>query len=268
MHAVNEGVPPSGSIPVRVALLLALLAVASVVVELLDLVDAIHVLLTPVWGVLAVAAALPALTLGIVGTIRHSLFTEGMGWRAGASRPPPGQRGQGGGERGLGRRLARVRSPHRRPHQVSRVGLSEPPMPAITPPSKPLSDGVVSLRLWRPDDAVAVTAACQDPEIPRWTRIPAPYGEADAHEWLAGRAECWAQGTEANFAVVERDQRRAARLRRPRRGRVGRPGRRDRLLGGARPSRRQAWRGAPYACSAPGLFAMLGLYRLEITADA
>ena len=52
------------------------------VVELLDLVDAIHVLLTPVWGVLAVAAALPALTLGIVGTIRHSLFTEGMGWRA------------------------------------------------------------------------------------------------------------------------------------------------------------------------------------------
>jgi len=75
-------------------------------------------------------------------------------------------------------------------------------MPAITPPSEPLSDGVVSLRLWRPDDAVAVTAACQDPEIPRWTRIPTPYGEADAHEWLAGRAECWAQGTEANFAVV------------------------------------------------------------------
>jgi hypothetical protein len=81
MHAVNEGVPTSGSIPVRVALLLALLAVASVVVELLDLVDAMHVLVTPVWGVLAVAAALPALTLGIVGTIRHSLFTEGLGYR-------------------------------------------------------------------------------------------------------------------------------------------------------------------------------------------
>ena len=75
-------------------------------------------------------------------------------------------------------------------------------MPAITPPSKPLSDGVVSLRLWRPDDAGAVTAACQDPEYPRWTHIPAPYSEADANEWLAGRAECWAQGTEANFAVV------------------------------------------------------------------
>ncbi len=75
-------------------------------------------------------------------------------------------------------------------------------MPAITPPRKPLGDGVVSMRLWRPDDAVAVTAVCQDPEIPRWTHVPAPYSETDASEWLGGRAECWAQGTEANFAVV------------------------------------------------------------------
>jgi RimJ/RimL family protein N-acetyltransferase len=76
-------------------------------------------------------------------------------------------------------------------------------MPAITPPSEPLGDGVVSMRLWRPDDAMAVAAACQDPEIQRWTRLPAPYVEADAHAWLAGRAECWAQGAEANFAVVD-----------------------------------------------------------------
>jgi hypothetical protein len=82
MHAVNERVRPSGSIPVRVALLLAGLAVASLVMELLVLAEALHVLFTFVWGVLAIAAALPALTLGIVGTIRHSLFTEGMGWRA------------------------------------------------------------------------------------------------------------------------------------------------------------------------------------------
>jgi len=82
MHAVKDGPPPSGSIPVRLALLLALLAVAAIVLELLDLIGAIHVLLTPLWGLLAIAAALPALTLGIVGTIRHSLFTEGMGWRA------------------------------------------------------------------------------------------------------------------------------------------------------------------------------------------
>jgi RimJ/RimL family protein N-acetyltransferase len=75
-------------------------------------------------------------------------------------------------------------------------------MPAITAPRKPLSDGVVSMRLWRPDDAVAVTAACQDAEISRWTNVPAPYSETDASEWLGGRAECWAQGAEANFAVV------------------------------------------------------------------
>jgi hypothetical protein len=82
MHAVNDDTSPSGTVPVRVALLLAVLAVAAVVMELLVLVEAVHVLFTFVWGVLAVAAALPALTLGIVGTIRHSLFTEGMGWRA------------------------------------------------------------------------------------------------------------------------------------------------------------------------------------------
>jgi len=81
MHAVNDGVPPSGSIPERMALLLALLAVASVVMELLVLIGAIHVLLTVLWGLFAIAAALPALTLGIVGTIRHSLFTEGLGYR-------------------------------------------------------------------------------------------------------------------------------------------------------------------------------------------
>ena len=58
MHAVNERVRPSGSIPVRVALLLAGLAVASLVMELLVLAEAVHVLFTFVWGVLAIAAAL------------------------------------------------------------------------------------------------------------------------------------------------------------------------------------------------------------------
>ena len=81
MHAVSDSVSPSGSIPVRVALLLALLAVASLMMELLVLIGAVHVLFTAVWGLCAIAAALPAVTLGIVGTIRHSLFTEGLGYR-------------------------------------------------------------------------------------------------------------------------------------------------------------------------------------------
>jgi RimJ/RimL family protein N-acetyltransferase len=30
----------------------------------------------------------------------------------------------------------------------------------------------------------AVVAACQDPEIPRWTMVPTPYSEDDAREFL------------------------------------------------------------------------------------
>jgi RimJ/RimL family protein N-acetyltransferase len=46
------------------------------------------------------------------------------------------------------------------------------------------SDGLV-LRPWRLEDAPAVTAACQDPEIARWIPlIPTPYGEEDARAFL------------------------------------------------------------------------------------
>jgi RimJ/RimL family protein N-acetyltransferase len=46
------------------------------------------------------------------------------------------------------------------------------------------ADGIV-LRLWRVEDAPAVTAACQDPEIARWIPlIPTPYREEDARDFL------------------------------------------------------------------------------------
>ena len=51
-------------------------------------------------------------------------------------------------------------------------------------PDPPLQDDVVILRGWRLDDVAAVTRACQDPEIPRWTTVPQPYVEADAADWL------------------------------------------------------------------------------------
>ena len=39
-----------------------------------------------------------------------------------------------------------------------------------------LSDGTVTLRPWQADDAPAVHAACQDPEIQHWIPvIPRPY---------------------------------------------------------------------------------------------
>ena len=52
-------------------------------------------------------------------------------------------------------------------------------------PDPPLSDGVITLRAMTGADADALTAACQDPEIPRWTRVPVPYRRADALAWVA-----------------------------------------------------------------------------------
>ena len=75
-------------------------------------------------------------------------------------------------------------------------------MSKLIPLREPLSDGVVSLRPWHLADAPAVTAACQDPEIPRWTRVPTPYTEADACEWLEDEPHRWHAGESAELAVV------------------------------------------------------------------
>ena len=50
-----------------------------------------------------------------------------------------------------------------------------------------LADEAVVLRPWREEDMTAVTAAFQDPLIPRFIRtVPTPYRESDAGEWFAG----------------------------------------------------------------------------------
>ncbi len=55
-------------------------------------------------------------------------------------------------------------------------------------PDPPLSAEGLLLRPLGDEDAAAITAICQDPEIPRWTNVPSPYDEADALDFLA-RAE-------------------------------------------------------------------------------
>ena len=55
-------------------------------------------------------------------------------------------------------------------------------VPAIEPPV--LRDGDLTLRPPRPDDADAVTAACQDAAIQRWVRLPSPYRREHAESWL------------------------------------------------------------------------------------
>ena len=62
-----------------------------------------------------------------------------------------------------------------------------------------LEDGDVVLRPFVDEDIPAIVAACQDPEIPRWTSVPSPYTEEDARRYLAGAPNMYA------FAVVDRD---------------------------------------------------------------
>ena len=72
-------------------------------------------------------------------------------------------------------------------------------------PETSLSDGVVTLRRWRPADAPAVFAACQDPLIARFVPIPQPYELAHA-EWFVDVRQRDPDGVEeSGFAIVDRD---------------------------------------------------------------
>jgi RimJ/RimL family protein N-acetyltransferase len=64
-----------------------------------------------------------------------------------------------------------------------------------------LRDGELVLRPWHEQDAPAVYAACQDPEIPRWIpAIPQPYREEDALRFVRG---AWRADPGHQFAVAE-----------------------------------------------------------------
>jgi RimJ/RimL family protein N-acetyltransferase len=76
-------------------------------------------------------------------------------------------------------------------------------VPAIVFPDPPLTDGVVTLRAYAEADIPALVAICQDPEIPRWTLVPSPYGEADARAWFEHVAEGLATGTRITFAIAD-----------------------------------------------------------------
>lgn len=80
-------------------------------------------------------------------------------------------------------------------------------MTRIALPAEPLVAGPTRLRPWRDSDVAAVTAACQDPEIARWTRIPGHYTEADARAFLLYRYDALVAGVTAPFAIVSAEDR-------------------------------------------------------------
>lgn len=69
-----------------------------------------------------------------------------------------------------------------------------------------LSTSRLTLRPLEPSDADAVLAACQDPEIARWTTIPSPYTREHAVDFVERISpEGWRDDTLYNFGVFSRE---------------------------------------------------------------
>lgn len=50
-------------------------------------------------------------------------------------------------------------------------------------------------------DVDAITAAAQDPEVPRWTTLPSPYHRAHAKEFVAKAAAWWDEQSELTWGI-------------------------------------------------------------------
>jgi RimJ/RimL family protein N-acetyltransferase len=80
-------------------------------------------------------------------------------------------------------------------------------MPSIPLPTPRLTDGEITLRPWERRDVPAITAACQDPEIPRWTVVPRHYTERHARDFVSSTAGDLKAGRELALAVVDTEDR-------------------------------------------------------------
>jgi ribosomal-protein-alanine N-acetyltransferase len=76
------------------------------------------------------------------------------------------------------------------------------PRPILFPVAG-LSDGVVRLRLMAESDLPDVIAAVQDPQIPRWTTVPHPYGEEEARQWRRMATTGIEGGTDLPTLIVD-----------------------------------------------------------------
>lgn len=71
----------------------------------------------------------------------------------------------------------------------------------VAPPI--LHDGVIALRLPCSSDAEAVVAACQDPDIAHFTRVPVPYRQVDAEGFISDSLDSWREKRAAIFVAVD-----------------------------------------------------------------
>lgn len=76
----------------------------------------------------------------------------------------------------------------------------------MAPEVPDLHDDVVALRRPTEGDLDDIVTACQDPEIPRFTRVPSPYDRANAETFLANNADAWSDesaGRELSFVITD-----------------------------------------------------------------
>jgi RimJ/RimL family protein N-acetyltransferase len=73
----------------------------------------------------------------------------------------------------------------------------------IVRPRGELVDGPTALRAWRADDAERLAELCQDPEIPRWTGVPAVYGLDDAQAYIDSSETSLQSGQSLDLAIAE-----------------------------------------------------------------
>lgn len=50
-------------------------------------------------------------------------------------------------------------------------------------------------------DVGAITAAAQDPEVPRWTTVPSPYHRSHAEDFIAKAATWWEEQSELTWGI-------------------------------------------------------------------
>jgi RimJ/RimL family protein N-acetyltransferase len=70
-------------------------------------------------------------------------------------------------------------------------------------PVEGITDGSIRIRLRSDADIPALIAACQDPEVPRWTRVPDHYDETNAAEWSVRAARLQESGEALPLAIAD-----------------------------------------------------------------
>jgi len=87
-----------------------------------------------------------------------------------------------------------------------RSAIDDGPMVASFPHDVPvLTDGVVTLRAARASDVDPMVAQSVDPESVNWTRVPVPYGRADAVDYIGVLADGWRSGRGFGFVIETAD---------------------------------------------------------------